>query len=257
MSSTYTLWCLIDGDNVLFSVDILIDRFIDNLKDSIKQKCTPDLDKFDAADLILWKIDVGCDEEVKGCIAAGQYQPQSLLPESLFAMDTISDVWPESPPKKHLHVFISLPIELSPAIARTAASLAELSPAKRPRLDDRRPEGWGQRRKVEVDRNPPLDLPWLRELHSKIWNRIDLKRTLFRTVKVTKADYEALQQLLNGLRDCNTVKLNFLQSLSTTDDLPNLGDDEGSEAEVEDNNDDLEETVIDKLFPSVFKTTNT
>jgi Crinkler effector protein N-terminal domain len=56
MSSTYTLLCLIDGDKNPFKVIIPIDSDIDGLKDSIKQKCSPMLEKFDAADLILWKV---------------------------------------------------------------------------------------------------------------------------------------------------------------------------------------------------------
>jgi hypothetical protein len=94
-------------------------------------------------------------------------------------------------------------------------------------------------------------LPWLRELRSRIWG--GHKTTLIRTVTVTEADYDALQKRLNGLHDDKSIelaKLNFLQSLSTTLAPPNL-DDEGSEEEVE--NDDLGETDIHKLFPSVFR----
>jgi hypothetical protein len=56
MSSTYTLWCLIDGDKTTFKVIIPIDSDIADLKDSIKQKCSPMLDNFAAKDLILWKV---------------------------------------------------------------------------------------------------------------------------------------------------------------------------------------------------------
>ena len=54
--STYTLWCLTDGDETTFKVRIPIDSDIDDLKDSIKQKCNPDLEKFAAKRLILWKV---------------------------------------------------------------------------------------------------------------------------------------------------------------------------------------------------------
>ena len=39
--------------------------------------------------------------------------------------------------------------------------------------------------------------PWLSELHSKIWDREDLKPILFRKVRVTQAHYDALQDSLN------------------------------------------------------------
>jgi hypothetical protein len=43
----------------------------------------------------------------------------------------------------------------------------------------------------------PDDVPWLTELHSRIWSREDLKPTLFRQVEVTRAHYDTLQECLN------------------------------------------------------------
>jgi hypothetical protein len=43
------------------------------------------------------------------------------------------------------------------------------------------------------------DLPWLEEVHSKIWNRKDLRPQLFRNVDVTQAHYAALQKRLKEL----------------------------------------------------------
>jgi hypothetical protein len=40
-------------------------------------------------------------------------------------------------------------------------------------------------------------LPWLEELHSKIWDCEDLKPTLYRKVEVTRAHYDVLQNGLN------------------------------------------------------------
>ena len=48
------------------------------------------------------------DGKIKDLIEHGQYQPPSDSP-SLDPMETISDVWPEKPPDKHLHVFVGLP----------------------------------------------------------------------------------------------------------------------------------------------------
>ncbi|KAF8257274.1 hypothetical protein EI94DRAFT_1692741 [Lactarius quietus] len=88
--------------------------------------------------------------------------------------------------------------------------------------------------------------PWLTELHSKIWNRVDLTQTLTRTVEVTEAHYTALQHRLNGLHDrmaINLVKLNILHSLREA--VPSLQDEvESDVSEARDNH---------KLFPSVFK----
>jgi hypothetical protein len=56
MSTPYTLWCFIDGSKTAFKVNIPIDSDIDDLKDSIKQKRSRFLDKFDAASLVLWMV---------------------------------------------------------------------------------------------------------------------------------------------------------------------------------------------------------
>jgi hypothetical protein len=47
----------------------------------------------------------------------------------------------------------------------------------------------------DVDQHTPL--PWLKELHSKIWKHGELRSTLFRTKVVTRAHYDALQDSLN------------------------------------------------------------
>ncbi|KAF8273634.1 hypothetical protein EI94DRAFT_1676237 [Lactarius quietus] len=88
--------------------------------------------------------------------------------------------------------------------------------------------------------------PWLTELHSKIWNRVDLTQTLTRTVEVTEAHYTDLQRSLNGLHKrtaIDLVKLNILHSLREA--VPSLQDEvESDVSEARDNH---------KLFPSVFK----
>jgi len=76
------------------------------------------------------------------------------------------------------------------------------------------------------------DLPWLEDVHSKIWNREDLRPQLFRKVEVTQADYAALQKCLKELHsdrdspdydgtkpDVLSVKLDFLRSLTPVEAL--------------------------------------
>jgi hypothetical protein len=66
-----------------------------------------------------------------------------------------------------------------------------------------KPRSFLRRREVLDDNDQPspkrprLDSFWLRELHSKIWNREDLEPTLFREVKLTRAYYDALEDSLN------------------------------------------------------------
>ena len=72
------------------------------------------------------QIDVEArDPAIEEPIMAGQYQPQ-LAPKPLHPMDTISIVWPGSPPYDHLQVFITLPNDLRPPIFQTAGELRSL-----------------------------------------------------------------------------------------------------------------------------------
>jgi hypothetical protein len=100
----------------------------------------------------------------------------------------------------------------------------------------------------------PTDFPWLAEVHSKIWNREDLRPQLFRKVEVTRAHYDQLQKRLNELhtdrdsQDYNSTnpdvlraKLDLLQSPTPVEAL--------SPEHPADDNDDLEGSS--SLFPSI------
>ena len=52
----WTLWCVIEGHNCPTFVRIRSTKCIAELKEEIKKKATPTLDKFAAMDLILWKV---------------------------------------------------------------------------------------------------------------------------------------------------------------------------------------------------------
>ena len=55
-TDTYTLCCLVDGDKTTFDVEVPIDGLIRQLKKKIKKERSRYLEKFDAADLTLWKV---------------------------------------------------------------------------------------------------------------------------------------------------------------------------------------------------------
>ena len=80
---------------------------------------------------------------------------------------------------------------------------------------------------------------WLEVIHSKLWNREDLRPQLFRKVEVTQAHYAALQKRLkelhsdrdspdyNGTKpDVLSVKLDFLRSLSPLSPVPEASNEE-------------------------------
>ena len=110
-----------------------------------------------------------------------------------------------------------------------------------------------------VFRNLELaDLPWLKEVHKKIWNQKGLRPELFRKVEATQADYTALQKRLkefhpdrdspdydSNKRDVLSIKLDFLRSLTPAEALsPRLFDD------IDDRVDD-HDPEIKPLLPSL------
>jgi hypothetical protein len=102
-----------------------------------------------------------------------------------------------------------------------------------------------------------IDLPWLKELHLKIWKQEKLRPQLFRKVEVTQAHYAALQQRLKELqpdRDLPgyngfkpgvlNVKLDFLRPLPRAEALSQRDNDD----RIHEDEDDPE---IKSLFPSI------
>jgi hypothetical protein len=211
-------------------------------------------------------------------------------------MKPILDIW-ERPPDKHLHVFVGIPSKVGgecfirlfplsfphdishPSIPTTSSLRRQLYPLSTLllschllilstwfKLKTLSAPVLGKRSRAADD--PELaDLPWLEEVHSKIWNRKDLRPQLFRKVEVTQAHYAALQKRLKELHsdrdspdydgtksDVLSVKLDFLRSLAPAEDLsprhPNDNDDrvEDDDDSRASNEDDPE---IKSLFPSI------
>ena len=105
-------------------------------------------------------------------------------------------------------------------------------------------------------RSYDFDVPlWLKELHSKIWNRGDLKSQLFRQVEVTTAHYAALRKHLNdqypnrgslgydgSWHDVRGIKLGFLDSIISGEAL--------FPPHPDNNEDGVDDIDVESLFPS-------
>ena len=119
----------------------------------------------------------------------------------------------------------------------------------------------GKRSRVTDD---DLDLPWLKELHEKIWNQKGRRPEIFRKVKVTQADYVALQKQLDSDRDSpdyngtesdvSSVKLNFLLSLAPAEASSQQHPDDSNDRVDDDDDDDAsneDDVVLKSLFPYI------
>ena len=54
------LWCIIQGDSMVFDIIVPGDTRISQLEKLIWEKCKNTLRKFDAAELVLWKVSSEC-----------------------------------------------------------------------------------------------------------------------------------------------------------------------------------------------------
>jgi len=177
-----------------------------------------------------------------------QYPPDPNE-QPLSARKKILEALPSPPPSDRLHVFVGLP------------AAVDQPSLKRRRLSD------------AGDLEAPSP-PWLKEFHSKMWNKKNLEKELFRTVKVTRVHFDELQRRLNDRNpDRNdpeydasehnilSDKLDFLRSIAEDGALPPLhpddnevrvGDDDDPEARNE--NEDPEacdegDSEINSFFP--------
>jgi hypothetical protein len=124
------------------------------------------------------------------------------------------------------------------------------------------------KRSRTADDSKLTDLPWLKELHAKIWNRKRLKPLLFRKVEVTQAHCAALERNLkkvysdrdspgyDGYHDVLNVKLNLLRLLPPADSLSQQHPDDCDNDDDDNDDDDSEgsnedDPGIKSLFPSI------
>ncbi|KAF8262318.1 hypothetical protein EI94DRAFT_1789026 [Lactarius quietus] len=211
-----TVWCLLvnhaqELDGEPFKVEVSSTDTVDDLKVGVKLRKKLDLDDIDADHLVVWKCE---DQRVTA------FKRPKELAKLLKGIDFQDE-------DKALIAAEKVTCDFEGQIF-----LVRKKGGKRPRSSSGAEEE-GKRMKPE-------------ELHSKIWNRVDLTQTLTRTVEVTEAHYTDLQRSLNGLHKrtaIDLVKLNILHSLREA--VPSLQDEvESDVSEARDNH---------KLFPSVFK----
>jgi hypothetical protein len=196
------LLCLIEGESAPFRVEPKGSMDIRGLKELIEERGINVTEHtILAKDLILWKVRMTPWRPATAQLTLlqvnlahpkinertrkefiGKSLPHSVQLKRELAK--ISDYWPATTPPnpEHLHIIVELPSGAScflPSYVNLRSFLRRCGV-----LDD-------------VDQPPPSRKRWLKELHSKIWNREDLEPILFRKVEVTRAHYDALQDCLN------------------------------------------------------------
>ena len=110
-----TLFCLVCGDRLenAFEVDIDASRSISKLKDTIKEKNTPEFDNVTAKNLVLWRVNIATREKTKFELLKSSEADIEKDLGGVKIKDPTADIGEEFgalPPKKHIHVIIARPL---------------------------------------------------------------------------------------------------------------------------------------------------
>jgi len=109
----YTIWCIVVGETIPFSVEVHQTETVDELKDHIKKETKPTFDAFDADQLTLYKIDVDATDKntyIKIVQDISQDLSDTEKATKLDALDELSEVFGTmGPPKKSIHILVECP----------------------------------------------------------------------------------------------------------------------------------------------------
>ncbi|KAF9131410.1 hypothetical protein BGW39_001840 [Mortierella sp. 14UC] len=108
-----TLFCLVDGEAITKAFPVMIEptKTIGDLKKLVKAEIPDTLNGVDAKDLTLWRVSIPV-------VSANKPKPIVLneveSPTRLDPTDDVSDVLPDKPPKKTIHVIVQRPLPGTP-----------------------------------------------------------------------------------------------------------------------------------------------
>jgi hypothetical protein len=93
--TTFTLYCVVEGESTSFPVEISADKSIGQLKDAIKLKSANEFRDVDAKQLTLWKVSIPAtdDEEIISLDNVSSGDKKKLGP----ARASLSSVFPQEP----------------------------------------------------------------------------------------------------------------------------------------------------------------
>ena len=103
----FTLNCLVLGDDAsrVFPVEIANSKTVGDLRDAIKDKKRPAFDHVPADTLVLWKVSILVNRSLTQNLSNRTFADESpLLP-----VDELSEVFSDSPARRHLHIVVSAP----------------------------------------------------------------------------------------------------------------------------------------------------
>ncbi|KIL60852.1 hypothetical protein M378DRAFT_905153 [Amanita muscaria Koide BX008] len=125
VDEVFSLWCLVDGESKPFTIVVNMNNTMDELRREIKLEKKA-LGGVDTSDLALWKLNDPVLVKPDSTLATriGSLGTNSSV--VLESTDTVSDVFPRPPSKKHLYVIVKRPDDTRPSKVPSAPSSASL-----------------------------------------------------------------------------------------------------------------------------------
>ncbi|KAF9920028.1 hypothetical protein BGZ67_001615, partial [Mortierella alpina] len=100
-----TLFCLVDGDSMPFSVDIDASKTVDHLKKLIKTEKTPRFDDVAADELTLWRVSIPDDDDNDLPVLLGSVPEKKKLK----ATTRLLKVFDTELPDDTIHIIVQRP----------------------------------------------------------------------------------------------------------------------------------------------------
>jgi Crinkler effector protein N-terminal domain len=104
---SYTIFCLVFGEDTPFSVTIQPNRTVDALKDAIKSKKQPVLDYLAASSFVLYLITIPDDDDLATNVR--QQFNSNPAPKPLKATSRLSTLFPDTPAEETVHIVVQIP----------------------------------------------------------------------------------------------------------------------------------------------------
>lgn len=103
----WRIFCVIVDENIPFSVELLPDKTVDELKDAIKLKRPNEFANIDATHLTLYRANIPADKELSKHVMK---QINSIpAPEELNPIDELGDLFAETPAQKTVQILVQPP----------------------------------------------------------------------------------------------------------------------------------------------------
>ncbi|KAF8967213.1 hypothetical protein BGZ46_000221 [Entomortierella lignicola] len=104
MSSTITVFCVIDGASEPFSIDINPEKTVDHLKDAIKEKQTPIFNDLRASDLHLWQVSLSINDYDEDAPITLQDHTDAKKLRPIIKLCKVFETLP--PPEDTIHIIV-------------------------------------------------------------------------------------------------------------------------------------------------------